>query len=242
ACPAEGGARKPADQEERRARHAEGHDTIAPGRRRARNRGERGFARRNGLGAFRRDDLRRQRLRRRCGGGRVDLDDASAERSAVFAFVAHRKRAPSRNSSARSRVICAMPSTGEGAMAGGANAGTLRKGDPQAPARGGRIGTLPTKNFDCLLLPTGRPTTTCTRWPSISWLSSAVEITDASAVTSSCALLLLTSSAGNAAMLRNNAARWSRWMSGTWSAFVAANKTLSMRGPKTSLERIPPWP
>ena len=100
-------------------------------------------------------------------------------------------------------------------MAGGSNTGTLRKGEPHASARGERIGTLPTKNFDCLLLPTGRPTTTCTRCPSISWLSSAVEITDASAVTSSCALLLLTSSAGNAAMLRNNAARWSRWMSGT---------------------------
>ena len=55
---------------------------------------------------------------------------------------------------------------------------------PQASARGGRIGTLPTKNFDCLALPTGRPTTTCTRWPSISWVSSAVEITEASAITS----------------------------------------------------------
>ena len=69
-------------------------------------------------------------------------------------------------------------------MAGGSNTGTLRNGEAQASGRGGRIGTLPTKNFACLLLPTGRPTTTCTRWPSISWLSSAVEITEASAVTS----------------------------------------------------------
>ena len=37
-------------------------------------------------------------------------------------------------------------------MAGGSNTGTLRKGEPHASARGERIGTLPTKNFDCLLL------------------------------------------------------------------------------------------
>ena len=87
---------------------------------------------------------------------------------------------------------------------------------PNVPAaRGGRIGTLPTKNFACFVAPTGRPTTTCRRWPSISWVSSAVEMTDASAVTSNWALLLLTSIAGKAAMFRNNAARWSRWMSGT---------------------------
>ena len=36
-------------------------------------------------------------------------------------------------------------------MAGGSNTGTLRNGEPQASARGGRIGTLPTKNLRLLL-------------------------------------------------------------------------------------------
>ena len=45
--------------------------------------------------------------------------------------------------------MCAIPSIGDGSMAGGSNTGTLRNGEPQASARGGRIGTLPTKNFAC---------------------------------------------------------------------------------------------
>ena len=36
-------------------------------------------------------------------------------------------------------------------------------------------------------------------------------------------------------MLRSSAARWSRWMSGTWSALVAANSTRSMCEPNSSL-------
>ena len=47
--------------------------------------------------------------------------------------------------------MCAIPSTGDGSMAGGSNTGTLRNGEPQASARGGRIGTLPTKNFACFV-------------------------------------------------------------------------------------------
>ena len=73
------------------------------------------------------------------------------QRSARVGLIAHRSRSPSRNSSARSRLMWAIPSTGEGSMAGGSNTGTLRKGEPQASARGGRIGTLPTKNFDCVV-------------------------------------------------------------------------------------------
>src|SRR5262249_56104652 len=95
------------------------------------------------------------------GGGGVDLGEGGDQGKARVGLIAHRSRSPSRNSSARSRLMWAIPSTGEGSMAGGSNTGTLRKGEPQASARGGRIGTLPTKNFDCVLLPIGRPTTTC---------------------------------------------------------------------------------
>ena len=70
----------------------------------------------------------------------------------------------------------AMPSIGSASIAGGSNTGMLRNGLPQASGRGGRIGTLPTKNFALVRLPIGRPTTTCTRWPSISCTSSSVEI------------------------------------------------------------------
>ena len=49
--------------------------------------------------------------------------------------------------------MCAMPSIGAGSIAGGSNTGTLRNGEPQASGRGGRIGTLPTKNFACFVLP-----------------------------------------------------------------------------------------
>src|SRR5262249_59350986 len=165
---------------------------IAPARRRARNRGDRRLARRDALAALRGDDLGRKRRPRRGAERCIDLDHARGRRSAVFGLIAHRSRSPSRNSSARSRLICAIPSTGEGSMAGGSNTGTLRKGEPHASARGGRMGTLPTKNFACLWLPTGRPTTTCTRCPSMSWVSSAVEITEATHLTSHCALLLRT--------------------------------------------------
>src|SRR5262249_27542294 len=84
----------------------------------------------------------------------------------VLYYVTHRSRSPNRNSSTRSRLMWAMPSTGDASMGGGSNTGTLRNGEPHV--RGGLIGTLPTKNFDLLFAPTGRPTTTCTRWPSIS--------------------------------------------------------------------------
>src|SRR3977135_2525801 len=99
-----------------------------------------------------------------------------------------------------------MPSTGDGSMAGGSNKGTLRKGASQASGRGGLIGTLPTKNFDCFLAPTGLPTTTWNPWPPISGKSSVVEITEASDVVAICALALATSIAGNAAMFFNRAA------------------------------------
>ena len=58
--------------------------------------------------------------------------------------------------------MCAIPSIGDTSMTGGSNTGMLRNGLPQASGRGGRAGTLPTKNFALVSLPTGLPTTTWT--------------------------------------------------------------------------------
>ena len=56
--------------------------------------------------------------------------------------------------------MCAMPSIGDTSITGGSNTGMLRNGLPQASGRGGLAGTLPTKNFALVSLPTGLPTTT----------------------------------------------------------------------------------
>src|SRR5262249_16135778 len=218
-----GGAEPPADPG-RSARHAEPDRAAAAPRALHNGRplprdGGRGHNHASGL--LRRDDPRAEGVGPGLFVGRLHHDDARTRRLVGGGRIAHVSRSPIRYSSARSRLMWAMPSIGSTSIAGGSNTGMLRNGWPQAPARGGRIGTLPTKNFALVLLPTGRPTPTCPRCPSISCVSSSVEITEAIAATSIAALALRTSDAGSAAMLRSRAARWSRCTSGTWSPFVA---------------------
>ena len=67
-------------------------------------------------------------------------------------------------------------------------------------------------------------------------------MTEASAITSMRALELRASMPGIAAMWRKSSARCSRWMSGTWSALVAANSALSMCGPHSNFEKMLPEP
>jgi len=60
-----------------------------------------------------------------------DFENARSKNVGVHVgvlLVAHRSRSPSRNSSALSRLIWGMPSTGEGSIGGGSNTGTLRNG------------------------------------------------------------------------------------------------------------------